>query len=212
MMFEILLSLLITLIYSNKTNLTVFQVKDWTKNENINEKNGLICYELHKDIKVGDNFYLHMSCNEENKSIKKLSYYNFSEVPCNKLEKYPIDIDKTSNYFNKNFGNPNSESKSSKFSYEYKITRSSDNEKFLLFIFNDFTGSKFSIGFDPVSGIGVLATVLISIGALIFLVIIALIIICCVCKGKCKKQKTTDSNFQSSYVEDPLVPEENIIQ
>ena len=128
------------------------------------------------------------------------------------MEKYPIDTNKTSNYFNKNFGNPNSESKSSKFSYEYKITRSSDNEKFLLFIFNDFTGSKFSIGFDPVSGIGVLATVLISIGALIFLVIIALIIICCVCKGKCKKQKTTDSNFQSSYVEDPLVPEENIIQ
>ena len=82
----------------------------------------------------------------------------------------------------------------------------------MLFIFQNFTGDKFTIGFDPVSGIGVLATVLISVGSLILLVIIILIIICCVCKKKCKKPKTTDSNFQSSYAEDPLVPEENIIQ
>ena len=37
-MFEILLLFLITLIYSKKVTLTVFHVKDWDKNENLNKK------------------------------------------------------------------------------------------------------------------------------------------------------------------------------
>ena len=212
MMLEILIVFLITLVYSKDANLTVFHVKDWNKNETIKGKQGLICYELHKDIKANDKFYLHMYCDEDNKAINKLSYYNLDDVSCNNWQNHTIDIDNLSKAFRNQFGEPTSTTKTPKFRYEYEIKKSTDQQKFLLFIFQNFTGDKFTIGFDPVSGIGVLATVLISVGSLILLVIIILIIICCVCKKKCKKPKTTDSNFQSSYAEDPLVPEENIIQ
>ena len=71
MMLEILIVFLITLVYSKDANLTVFHVKDWNKNEAIKGKQGLICYELHKDIKANDKFYLHMYCDEDNKAINK---------------------------------------------------------------------------------------------------------------------------------------------
>ena len=93
-----------------------------------------------------------MSCDEDNKSIDKLSYFNLSDMPCNNLENITID-NNTSKEFIYKFDEPTSKSEKPKFSYEYNITKKSDNDQFLLFIYNDFTGTKFSIGFDPSSGI-----------------------------------------------------------
>ena len=209
MMIKIFILFLLTLIYSENVNLTVVQIKDLEQKDIVEQERGLICYELHKDIKVNDVVYFHISCFEDDETIDKLSFYNLNNVSCNNWTEYSIDFDNLTKEFTNNLGEPYASATNPKFSYEYKITKKSDEEKFILLLFKGFTGDKFSIRFDLDSGIGVLITILIIFCVLIFIVIIALVIICLYRKNKKLNATGTEQN---SNGEEPLAPEENITQ
>ena len=82
-MKKILFFLIISLIYS--ATLQVFQVKNWDKIK-VKGQNGLVCYQLHNDISEDNTFYLHISCEDVDKTINKTIYYNLSDVSCTSLK------------------------------------------------------------------------------------------------------------------------------
>ena len=205
-MKKILFFLLLSLIYS--ATLQVFQVKNWDKIK-VKGQNGLVCYELNNAISEDNTFYLHISCEDVDKTINKTIYYNFSNVSCTSLKHQEIDINNPKNQFDNILDKTYSSTDKPKFRYEYEIKKTSAKQKYMLFLYKDFNGNEFEVGFDPFSGIGVLIIVLIVIGAIIFLIILVVAIVCLCYRSR--KHRATAPQYQISFTQEPQEPKEPIM-
>ena len=207
MLKKTLFLLLFSLIHSQIVNLTVFKLKDY-ENITVDKPSGLICYELHNDFKTENNFCLYVNCNEPDKKMSKTIFYNLTDVSCNDLNNLPIDFNNLKSQFTyiKEPKVPKEEENG--FFYEYNIKKKED-KKFMLTLFYDFTGTKFSISYAPVS-INKIVNV-VKVLFFLFIFIIILIIVCiCICIGN-RRLKSTAPQFQTSNLNMVNLPEEGVI-
>ena len=209
MLDKIVLILLISLAYSETHNLTLKYIDSYKLLELDGLKNGLICIQLNKDTKKDDNFYLLFSSQDKDKKMNKTIYYNLTKESCQNLEKKEIDFDDLSKIFKYKEGDLNLESKENGFSYEYKITKKEDDQKYMLLLFKDFDGDHLKVQYSPFSATTILTIVIVIIGVIIFIIIIIIVIICLCCRRKKQKQLP---QYQTSYVQEPIMPEENNAQ
>ena len=209
MLDKIVLALLISLSFSNITNLTLEYIDSYKQVDLGGLKNGLICIHIYDDIKKDDNFYVVFSSQEKGEKMNKTIYYNLTKESCEKLEKKEIDFDDLSNIFKYKDGKPNLETEENGFSYEYKITKKEDDQKFTLLLFKDFNGTQLKVQYSQINVTRVLIMVIIIIGVIIFIIIIIIVIIC-ICNRK-RKQKQLPQ-YQTSNAQEPIMAEENNAQ
>ena len=126
--------------------------------------------------------------------------------------KKKIDINNPKNEFKDILYKTYSSTDKPKFRYEYEIKKTLAKQKYMLFLYKDFNGNEFEVGFDPFSGIGVLITVLIVIGVIIFLIILVVAIVCLCYRSR--KHRATAPQYQTSFTQEqePIMAEENAIQ
>ena len=209
MLKKTLFLLLFSLIHSQIVNLTVFKLKDY-ENITVDKPSGLICYELHNDFKTENNFCLYVNCNEPDKKMSKTIFYNLTDVSCNDLNNLTIDFNNLKSQFTYSIKEPKVPIEGGNgFFYEYNIKKKED-KKFMLTLFYDFTGTKFSISYAPVS-INKIDFVVNVLFFLLFIFIIILIIVCiCICIGN-RRLKSTAPQFQTSNLNMVNLPEEGVI-
>ena len=209
MLDKIVLALLISLAYSEIANLTLKYIDSYQPLDLDGLQNGLVCIRINDDFKKDDNFYVFFSSQEKGKKMNKTIYYNLTKESCQNLGKKEIDFNDLSNIFKYKDDKPNLETEENGFSYEYKITKKEDDQKFMLLLFKDFNGNQLKVQYSPFSATGILIIVIIIIGVIIFFIIIIIVIICICCRKRKQKQLP---QYQTSYVQEPIMPEENNTQ
>ena len=210
MLKKTLLLSLFYLIHSQIVNLRVFKLKDY-ENITIDKPSGLICYELHNNLKTEDNFYLYVNCSESDKKMSKTIFYNLTDVSCNNLDNLPINFNDLKSQFTYSIKEPKvpKEGKNG-FFYEYNIKKEED-KKFMLTLFYDFTGTKFSILYAPVS-INKIVKVVKVLFFLFIYIIISTIIFICMCI-RYRRLKSTVPQLQSRNSKQMItLPEEGVIE
>ena len=200
--------LLFSIIHSQIVNLTVFKLKDF-ENITVDKPSGLICYELHNNFKKENNFCLYVNCNEPDKKMSKTIFYNLTDVSCNDLNNLTIDFNNLKSQFTYSIKEPKVPIEGGNgFFYEYNIKKKED-KKFMLTLFYDFTGTKFSILYAPVSINKIVKVV--KVLFFLFIFIIILIIVCiCICIRN-RRLKSTAPQFQTSNLNMVNLPEEGVI-
>ena len=208
MLDKILLVLLISLIHSDSLEVHILK-----KNSNIdisNQKDAVICVELYEDLKKDDNFYLIFSSKEKGKKMDKTIYYESLDDSCENQKTKDVNYTNLTKDFRYSEGKPNLETEEDGFSYEYKLQKKTDSQKYMLLLYRDFTGNTINIQYNPFAATTILIIVVVIIVSVIFVII--LIIVCiCLCVRK-KRQKQTLPQYQVSYVQEPIMPEENTIK
>ena len=200
--------LLFSIIHSQIVNLTVFKLKDF-ENITVDKPSGLICYEVHNSLKKKNNFYLYVNCNEPDKKMSKTIFYNLTDVSCNDLNNLTIDFNNLKSQFTYSIKEPKVPIEGGNgFFYEYNIKKK-EVKKFMLTLFYDFTGTKFSILYAPVSINKIVKVV--KVLFFLFIFIIILIIVCiCICIRN-RRLKSTAPQFQTSNLNMVNLPEEGVI-
>ena len=208
MLDKILLVLLISLIHSDSLEVHILK-----KNSNIdisNQKDAVICVELYEDLKTDDNFYLIFSSKEKGKKMNKTIYYEPLDDSCENQKTKDVNYTNLTKDFRCSEDKPNLETEEDGFSYEYKLQKKRDSQKYMLLLYRDFTGNTINIQYNPFAATTILIIVVVIIVSVIFVII--LIIVCiCLCIRK-KRQKQTLPQYQVSYVQEPIMPEENTIK
>jgi len=208
MLDKILLVLLISLIHSDSLEVHILK-----KNSNIdisNQKDAVICVELYEDLKKDDNFYLIFSSKEKGKKMDKTIYYESLDDSCENQKTKDVNYTNLTKDFRYSEGKPNLETEEDGFSYEYKLQKKTGSQKYMLLLYRDFTGNTINIQYNPFAATTILIIVVVIIVSVIFVII--LIIVCiCLCVRK-KRQKQTLPQYQVSYVQEPIMPEENTIK
>ena len=85
------------------------------------------------------------------------------------------------------------------------LQKKTNSQKYMLLLYRNFTGNKLKVQYNPYSATTILIIVVVIIVVVIF-VIILIIVIICLCVRK-RKQKQTLPQYQSSYVQEPIMPE-----
>ena len=208
MLDKILLVLLISLIHSDSLEVHILK-----KNSNIdisNQKDAVICVELYEDLKKDDNFYLIFSSKEKGKKMDKTIYYESLDDSCENQKTKDVNYTNLTKDFRYSEDKPNLETEEDGFSYEYKLQKKTGSQKYMLLLYRDFTGNTINIQYNPFAATTILIIVVVIIVSVIFVII--LIIVCiCLCVRK-KRQKQTLPQYQVSYVQEPIMPEENTIK
>ena len=176
--------LLFFLYNSQIINLTVFQLKDY-ESITIQKSSGLVCYELHKDIELNEDFYVQIFSDEKDKSINRTIYYNLTDISCINLNNLPIDFDNLASEFIYSIKKPTDYEEKYALFHEYKITKNKEKQKFMLMLFKDFTGEKFTLKYSAHSGLQVISVIIV----IVILILIIIIIICvCACRCICRRR------------------------
>ena len=209
MVEKILLLLLIASIHSEKTTLNVTQIDNYDKHKISNQNNSLVCVELNKDLKKNQKFYILVFTEEKGQTIDKDIHYNITETSC-KNDKYrDIDLTNLKKEFEKTDNNPDEGYDKEGFSYQYTLEKKEDNQKYAFILIKGYSGTEFYVGYSPIDIKQILVIILIVVGVVIVAIVVTIIVCCCCC---CKKRQQIQGQFQSSYVAEPIMPQENIIQ
>ena len=209
MLGKILLILLILSIHSESKILNVTWLKRDGKETIANQRDGLVCVEIKKDLEVDDKFYIFMLAEGKNNKINKTIYYNLSENSCKDNNVVEIDFNDLSTKFESSI-KPYINDDSNGFSNQYEIKKTQEKQYYMLMLFMDFEGEKFTIQYIPFDAFTLILLVVIVIGVIIFIVIVVIVVIC-ICVRK-KKQQQMQQQYQSSYTAEPIIPEENVVQ
>ena len=213
MLEKIVLILLITSIYSEIRNVSIYYLETHKEVKIENKTEGLLCVHIDESLKKDDIFYIHFSSEEKNKKMNKTVYFNFTKESCQNMTEMDIDFDKLSTSFEAN-NKPNQESKEDDkditFFKEYEIKKKEKDINFMLMLYKDWNGKELKVTYSPISGDRALLMILIFIGVglLVIAIIITLISICC----RKRNRTAIDSQYNSSYGQDPIMPDENNIQ
>ena len=197
----IFFAMLIPFTLSNIQNLTVTQLETLKSVDIQHQRNGLVCMQLSENLIKDADFYMNLESDTGN--ITKILYYLLTDKSCKDDKVKEINFAELSKYFPDKKDKPDVANEEKGFKYSYEIVKKEDNQKYILLLFQDYTGDKLTVVNSPV-GIGeVLVVILIIIGVIIFIVIfvIAIIIICLR-----KKNRESQNQYQSSFV-DPIMPE-----
>ena len=210
MLEKIVLILLITSIYSEIRNVPIYYLETLKEVKIENKSESLLCVHIDESLKKDDTFYIFFSSEEKNKKMNKTVYFNFTKESCQNMTEMDIDFDKLSTSFEAN-NKPNQESKEDdKFSKEYEIKKKEKDINFMLMLYKDWNGKELKVSYSPISAKGALIMILviIGVGLLVIAIIIAVICICC----RKRNRTAIDSQYNSSYGQDPIMPDENNIQ
>ena len=208
MVKKILLLLLIASIHS-QTHIKVTQIDDYEKHKISNQRNSLVCVELNKDLKKDQKFYIIVFTEEKGKTIDKEIYYNITETSCKNDKSRDIDLTNLKKEFEKTDNNPVEGDDKEGFSYQYTLEKKEDNQKYAFILIKDYSGTEFYVGYSPIGIKQILVIILSVVGVIIVAIVVTIIVCCCCC---CKKRQQIQGQFQSSYVAEPIMPQENIIQ
>jgi len=213
MLEKIVLILLITSIYSEIRNVSIYYLETHKEVKIENKTEGLLCVHIDESLKKDDTFYIFFSSEEKNKKMNKTVYFNFTKESCQNMTEMDIDFDKLSTSFEAN-NKPNQESKEDDkditFFKEYEIKKKEKDINFMLMLYKDWNGKALEVKYNSISGGRVLVMILvfIGVGLLVIAIIIAIICICC----RKRNRTAIDSQYNSSYGQDPIMPDENNIQ
>ena len=199
MLKKTLFLLLLSLIYSQIVNLIVFQSKEYDT-LTINETRGLICYEFDSVLETNEDFYFDINCNETGQKMNKTLFYNLTDISCKHLTNLSIDFNNLESEFTYSTKEPKTTNEENGFFYEYNITKKEDKQKYMLLLFNDFTGKKFTLTYIPFS-----ATKMVIVLLCILLVSIFIILSVFKCLCKCRRRrrhKSTDPQFEKQSQEE----------
>ena len=170
-------------------------------------KNFTVCMHIKDNLKKDDTFYLIIACDEKGAKIEKKLYYSFSAGSCKDL-KYDVDLANPEKKFGKCEEKTDYDSSKAETIYnEYKLKKLDDNDKYMIFLVKDFTGNKLTISYASMSPITLVIILACSIvGGVILIVVVIIIICCCVCRKR--KVAQVQQQYQSSFVNEPIVPQE----
>ena len=213
MLEKIVLILLITSIYSEIRNVPIYYLETLKEVKIENKPEGLLCVHIDESLKKDDTFYILFSSEEKNKKMDKTVYFNFTKESCQNMTEMDIDFDKLSTSFEAN-NKPNQESKEDDkditFSKEYEIKKKEKDINFMLMLYKDWNGKELKVTYTSISAGGfiIIILVIIGVGLLVIAIIIAIICICC----RKRNRTAINSQYNSSYGQDPIMPDENNIQ
>ena len=208
MIKKILLLLLIASIHS-QTHIKVTQIDDFEKHNITNQNNSLVCVELSKDLKKDQKFYILVFTEEKGQTIDKDIHYNITETSCKNDTYRDIDLTNLKKEFEKTDNKPVEGDDKQGFSYQYTLEKKEDNQKYAFILIKGYSGTEFYVGCSPIDIKQILVTILSVVGVIIVAIVVTIIVCCCCC---CKKRQQIQGQFQSSYVAEPIMPQENIIQ
>ena len=157
-MRKIILLLLITLFFSNSTQLENYIIEPYQM-RTFKDPSACVCLKLHADTKKESNpFYLTISADKQNEvKMDKDIYYKFKNS-CDNLDACKEDTYKNltiNNNRNQDLTTTNS------FYYEYIFNLDDNNHKALYIQYREFTGTEINIQYAPFSGASVLITFLV---------------------------------------------------
>ena len=215
MVRKIILLALISLIYSEKKSVLVEYLDDYSNIDIINDKgnhnNYLVCIRIHEGTEKGDTFYFSTSCEESGKNMDKNLYLKYLTESCRSYKNYDVDLNQPDIEFNYKQEKLSIDGEDKGFVREFKFVKQSidSNYKYMLVLVRNFTGNKMKFSYFPISAMTIVIIVIVVI-VVVLIIIIALIIVCCCCCCKKRSQKI-HQQYQSSYVQEPIIPEENVI-
>ena len=213
MLEKIVLILLITSIYSEIRNVPIYYLETLKEVKIENKPEGLLCVHIDESLKKDNTFYILFSSEEKNKKMNKTVYFNFTKESCQNMTEMDIDFDKLSTLFEAN-NKPKKETKEDDKDFtlfkEYEIKKKEKDINFMLMLYKDWNGKELKVSYSPISAKGALIMILviIGVGLLVIAIIIAVICICC----RKRNRTAIDSQYNSSYGQDPIMPDENNIQ
>lgn len=208
-MRKIILLLLITLFFSNSTQLDTYIIEPYQMGT-FKVRSACVCLKLHADTKKESNpFYLTINADKQNDvKMDKDIYYEF-KYSCDNLGECQENTYKS---LNKNDNRNQDLTTTNSFYYEYKFDVDDDNHRALYIQYREFTGTEIKIQYAPFSGASVLITFLVILGIIIFIIIIIIIFVCRYCQKK--KQERINTEFLATHQDGntggvPIVPEDN---
>ena len=213
MLEKIVLILLITSIYSEIRNVPIYYLETLKEVKIENKPEGLLCVHIDESLKKDNTFYILFSSEEKNKKMNKTVYFNFTKESCQNMTEMDIDFDKLSTLFEAN-NKPKKETKEDDKDFtlfkEYEIKKKEKDINFMLMLYKDWNGKELKVSYSSISAERYLLMILvfIGVGLLVIAIIIAIICICC----RKRNRTAIDSQYNSSYGQDPIMPDENNIQ
>ena len=215
MVKKIILLALISLIYSEKKTVHVEYLDDYSNFDIINDKgnytNFLVCIRIHEGTEDGDSFYFSTTCEESGKNMDKNLYLKYLNESCQSYKNYELDLDQPNIEFNHKQEKLSIDEEGTGFVREFKFVKPNidSNYKYMLVLVRNFTGNKMKFSYFPISAMTIVIIVVVVV-VVVLIIIIALIIVCCCCCCK-KRSEKIHQQYQSSYVQEPIIPEENVI-
>ena len=195
MLEKLSILLLISLIHSEKLNLNVTLINNYEPIQINDQEHGLICVELNEELKKGKNIYIIISNTEKDQTINKNIYYNITGTSCkNNNNNIDIDFDNLDKEFLNSINEPDFGDNKEGFHYQYKLEKTDENQKYLLFLFTNFTGTELTIQYSPIDVADVLKIFLIIISSIIFVVAVLIVL----CFYLCKKRGGQERGFSQS--------------
>ena len=166
----------------------------------------VVCVHVNENLKKGDTFYLLVSSDEKGAKIDKKIYYYFSSKSC-KDKTVNVDAKNPGDPFN-NHAEPNLESSSDTIYYEYKIEKLNGDENYMITLITGGDGKQIKVGYAKISPATLIIIIACSIAGGVVLIIVVLIIICC-CLCRRKKVAAVQQQYQSSFVNDQVIPRDS---
>ena len=205
-MLERILLISLTLIsFINEVKLKDVKVHYLETDNNVevdgNENNFVLCVHMKESLKKNDTFYLLMASSDKTAKMNTKLYYNFQDESCQKSTVTDGDIRKFFYYNDQTVNEINSDI----FYYEYKITKPTDNDKYAMVLVSDFSGNKIKIQYSNILPLTLVIIIVVAILGGIVLILLILIIICC-CIYRSKKVITVKQQYQTSFVNEPIIP------
>ena len=170
-------------------------------------KNFLVCVEIKEDLPKNDSFYILATCEEKGKTMKKQFAYKFLDSSC-KDEVLNINYD----YLEIQFTNIKEKTKGDieekGFILEYEFTKKDKNQKFMRMLIQNFDGDKMTLVYSHMAASTLIIIIVVSIVVGIFVIVATIIIIvCCVCHKK--RVASVQQQYQSSFVNDQIIPRDS---
>ena len=169
-------------------------------------KNFLVCVEIKEDLPKNDSFYILATCEEKGKTMKKQFAYKFLDTSC-KDEVLNINYDYLEIQFTNIKDNIRREIEDDGFIYEYEFTKKNNKQKFIRMLIQNFDGDKMTLVYSHMAFSTLIIIIVVSIVVGVIIIAAIIIIICCVCHKK--KVESVQQQYQSSFVNDQIIPRDS---
>ena len=155
-----------------------------------------VCVHINEDLKKDDTFYLIVSSEEKGAKLDKKIYYSFQTGSCKNFNMSQSLNDEVEGSYDP--------SKSDTLYNEFKIKKSNDN--YMIAKMTGGNGKNIKVGYAKISPVTLMIILGCSIaGGVVLIIIITIIICCCLCR--IKKVAAVQQQYQSSFVNEPIIPQ-----
>ena len=203
---------LISFIQADNEQIVKLQSKYLEVGEKIdldNAQNFLICVKISEDLKIDNSFFITIRSEDKGKTFEKKFPYKFLDDSC-KDEVLVINYQDLKENFSNIKDDLITENNDNGFIYEYEFTKKENSQKYMRMLIHNFDGNKMTINCSKMSISTVIIIIVVSVVVGLFVIVaIIIVIVCCVCHKK--RVASVQQQYQSSFVNDPIIPRDTVV-